>query len=176
MGLDTVILVFWMLSFMSAFSLSSFTFIKRFASSSLLSAINVVESAYLRLLIYLPAILIPACAFHSALHLVFDDSFEKYCCRSVAKSCLTLCNPMNRSTPSLPALHCLPKFAQIHIHWVSEDIQPSHPLSLPSPLALNLYQYQGLFQWISSSHEEAKVLKLQLQHQSFQWLFKVDLF
>ena len=57
-------------------------------------------------------------------HVVFDDSFEKYCCCSVAKSCLTFCNPMNRSTPSLPALHCLPKFAQIYIHWVGEDIQP----------------------------------------------------
>ena len=78
MGPDVIILVFWMLSFMSAFSLFSFTFIKRFASSSLLSAINVVESAYLRLLIFLQAILIPACAFHSALHLVFDDSFEKH--------------------------------------------------------------------------------------------------
>ena len=62
------------------------------------------------------------------------------------KSCPTLCNPMNRSTASLPALHCLLKFAQIHIHWVGEDIQPSHPLSLPSPLALNLSQHQGLFQ------------------------------
>ena len=60
------------------------------------------------------------------------------------------------------------------IHWVSDAIQPSHPLSSPSPPAFNLSQHQGLFQWVSSSHQVAKVLEFQLQHQSFQWIFRTD--
>ena len=81
---------------------------------------------------------------------------------SVTQSCLTLCDPMNRSTPGLPVHHQLPEFTQTHIHWVSEAIQPSHPLlSLPPP-ALNPSQHQSLFQWVNSSHEVAKVLEFQL--------------
>ena len=95
---------------------------------------------------------------------------------SVAQSCLTLCNPMNHSTPGLPVHHQLPESTQTHVHWVSDAIQPSHPLSSPSPLALNLSQHQDLFKWVSSSHQEAKVLEFQLQHQSFQWTPKIDLF
>ena len=72
---------------------------------------------------------------------------------SVAQSCLTLCNPMNRSTPGLPVHHQLLEFTQTHVHWVSDAIQPSHPLSSPSPLAFNLSQHQGLFKWVSSSHQ-----------------------
>ena len=72
-----------------------------------------------------------------------------------------------------PALHHLPEFAQTHVHWVNDAIQPSHPLSSPSP-AFNLSQHQGLFQWVSSSHQVAKVLELQLQHQSFQRIFRTD--
>ena len=60
-------------------------------------------------------------------------------------------------------------------HWVGDAIQPSHPLSSPSPPALNLSQHQGLFKWVSSSHQLAKVLEFQLQHQSFQWIFRTDL-
>ena len=67
----------------------------------------------------------------------------------------TLCNPMDCSTPGFPA--CLPKFAQTHVHQVSDAIQPSHPLSFPPPSVLNLSQHQGLFQWVSSSHQVAKV-------------------
>ena len=93
---------------------------------------------------------------------------------SVAESCPTLCNSMNCSMPGFPVLHYLPEFAQIHLHSVSEAIQLSHPLSPPSPLALNLCQYQGLFQWVGPSHQMAKILDLQLQHQSFQNIFKVD--
>ena len=78
--------------------------------------------------------------------------------RSVAQSCPTLCNPMNRSTPGLPVHHQIPEFTQTHIHWVSDAIQPSHPLSSPSPPAPNPSQHQSLFQWVSSSHEVAKVL------------------
>ena len=71
-------------------------------------------------------------------------------------SCLTLCNPMDRSTPGLPVHHLLPEFTQTHVHWIGDAIQPSHPLSSPSPPALNLFQHQGLFKWVSSSHQVAK--------------------
>ena len=84
---------------------------------------------------------------------------------SVAQSCLTLCDPMNCSMPGLPVHHQLPEFTQTHVHWVSDAIQPSHPLLSPSPPVFNLSQHQGLFQWISSSHQVAKVLELQFQHQ-----------
>ena len=80
-----------------------------------------------------------------------------------------LCDPMNRSTPGLPVHHQLPESTQTHVHWVGDAIQPSHPLSSPSPPALNLSQHQGLFKWLSSSYHAVKVLEFQLQHQSFQW-------
>ena len=82
--------------------------------------------------------------------------------RSVAQSCLTLCNPMNRTTPDLPVHHQLPEYTETHVHRVSDAIQPSHPLSSPSPLAPNPSQHQSLFQWVNSSHEVAKVLQFQL--------------
>ena len=94
---------------------------------------------------------------------------------SVAQSCPTLCDPMNRSTPGLPVHHQLPEFTQTHVHRVGDAIQPSHPLSSPSPPAPNPSQHQGLFQWVKSSHEVAKVLEFQLQHQSFQWTPRTDL-
>ena len=93
---------------------------------------------------------------------------------SVAQSCLTLCNPINCSTPGLPVHHQLPEFSQIHAHRFGDAIQPSH-LSSPSPPAPNPSQHQGLFQWGNSSHEVAKVLEFQPQHQSFQWTPKTDL-
>ena len=79
---------------------------------------------------------------------------------SVTQSCATLCYPMNCSTPGLPVHHQLLDLTQTHVHWVGDDIQPSHPLSSPSPPALNPSQHQGLFQWVNSSHEVAKVLKV----------------
>ena len=82
------------------------------------------------------------------------------CCCSVVKSCPTLCNPMNSSMPGFPVLHYLPGFAQTHVHWVSNAIQPSHLLLLPFPLTLSLSKYQGLFQWVGSLHQMAKVLEL----------------
>ena len=94
---------------------------------------------------------------------------------SVAQSCLTLCDPMDRSIPVLPVHYQLSESTQTHVHWVGDAIQPSHPLSSPSPPAFNLSQHQGLFQWVSSSHQVAKVLKFQLQHQSFQWTLSTDL-
>ena len=82
-----------------------------------------------------------------------------------SRLCPTLCDPMNRSTPGLPVHHQLPESTQTHVHRVDDAIQPSHPLSSPSPPALNLSQHQGLFQWVSSLHQVAKVLEFQLQHQ-----------
>ena len=93
---------------------------------------------------------------------------------SVVQSCPTLCQPMDCSTPGLPVYHQFPKLTQTHVHWVSDAIQPSHPLLSPSPPAFNLSQYQGLFKWVSSSHQVAKVLEFQPQQQSFQWIFRTD--
>ena len=94
---------------------------------------------------------------------------------TVAQLCLTLWDPMNCSTPGLPVHHQLPEFTQTHVHWVSDAIQPSHPLSSLSPPAFNLSQHQGLFQWVSSLHEVAKVLEFQLWHQSFQGTPRTEL-
>ena len=94
---------------------------------------------------------------------------------SVSQSCLTLCNPMNHNTPGLPVHHQLPESTQTHVHWVGDAIQPSHPLLSPFPPALNLSQHQGLFRWVSSSHQVTKALEFQLQHQSFQWTPRTDL-
>ena len=98
-----------------------------------------------------------------------------FCCCSVAKPCPTLHNPMEYSIPGFPVLHYLPEFVQTHVHWVSDATQPSHPLLPSSPFAFNLSQHQGLFQWVGSSHQVAKLLEFQFQHQSFQWIFKIGL-
>ena len=109
---------------------------------------------------------------HSFANSLFVNSVQF---SSVAQSCLTLCNPMNRSTPGLPVHHQLLEFIQTHVHRVGDAIQPSHPLLSPFPPAPNPSQHQGLFQWVNSSHEVAKVLEFQLQHQSFQWTARTDL-
>ena len=93
---------------------------------------------------------------------------------SVSQLCPTLCNPMDCSMPGLPVHHQLPELTQTNVHWVGDAIQPSHPLLSPSPPAFNLSQHQGLFQWVSSSHQVAKVLEFQLQHLSFQWIVRTD--
>ena len=85
-----------------------------------------------------------------------------------------LCDPMDCSRPGFPVHHQLPELAQTHVHWVSDAIQLFQPLSSPSPSALNLSQHQCLFKWVSFSHQEAKVLEFWLQHQSFQWIFRID--
>ena len=92
---------------------------------------------------------------------------------SVAQLCPTLCEPKNHSMPCLP-VHQLLKFTQTHVHQVGDAIQPSHPLSSPSP-PRNPSQHQGLFQWVNSSHQVAKVLDFQLQHQFFQWTPRTEL-
>ena len=80
---------------------------------------------------------------------------------------------MDCSTPGFPVLHYLLEFAQIHVHWASDAIQSSHPLSSPSPPAFNLSQHEGLFKWVSYLHQVTKILELYLQHQSFQWIFRL---
>ena len=87
---------------------------------------------------------------------------------SVTKLCPTLYDPMVSFTPDFPVYHQLLELAQTHVHRASDTIQPSHPLSSPSPPAFNLSQHQGLFQSVGSSHQVARVLAFQLQHQSFQ--------
>ena len=93
---------------------------------------------------------------------------------SVAHLYPTVCNPINCSTPGLAVHHQLLEFTHTHVHWVSDDIQPSHSLSPTSPPAFNLCQHQGHFKWVSPSHQLAKVLEFQLQHQSFQRRFRTD--
>ena len=93
---------------------------------------------------------------------------------SITQSCLTPCDPIDCSRPSLPVHNQLPEVTQTHVHWVGDAIQPSHPLSSPSP-APNPSQHQSLFKWVSSSHQVAKVLEFQLQHQSFQRIPRADL-
>ena len=93
------------------------------------------------------------------------------CCCSVAQLCLTLCSPMDCSTPGFTVRQQLLELVKIHVHWVSDAIQPS--LWSHSPPAFNRSQHQGLFRWVSSSHQVAKMLEL--QHQSFQWILRTDL-
>ena len=95
--------------------------------------------------------------------------FTEVCC-SVSKSCPTLCNPMACSTPDSPVFYYLPEFAQTHVYWVSDAVQPPHPLSPPSPLALGVSQHQGLFQWAGSSHHRPKYWSF-----SFYWRMRACL-
>ena len=97
---------------------------------------------------------------------------KKACCCSVSQSDSLW--PHGLQHASFPVLNHLPELAQAHVHWVGDAIQPSYLLSSPSPPAFNLSQHQGLFKWISSSHQMAKVLEFQFQHQSFQWIFRTD--
>ena len=94
---------------------------------------------------------------------------------SVTQLCLTLCDPVNCSRPGLTVHHQLPEFTQTRVHWVGDAIQTFHPLSSHSHPSLNLSQHQGLFKWVSSSHQVAKVLEFQFQHQSFQWTPRTDI-
>ena len=89
-------------------------------------------------------------------------------------NCVWLCNPMDCSTPGFPVHHQILELAQTHVLQVGDAIQPSYPLLSSPPSAFNLSQHQGFFQWVSSSHQVAKVLEFQLQHQSFQWIFRTD--
>ena len=108
-------------------------------------------------------------SFNTLVFIIFYVQFS-----SVPQSCPTLCDPMNCSTPGLSVHHQLLEFTQTHVHQVSDAIQPSHPLSSPSPPVFSLSKHKDLFQWVNSSHQVVKVLELQLQHQFFQWIFRVD--
>ena len=99
--------------------------------------------------------------------------YLRSCC-SVAKSCPTLCDSTDCSMPGFPVPHHLLELAHVRVHCICDAIQPSHPLIPSSPSAFSLSQHQGLFQWVSSLSQVAKVLELQLQHQSFQQVFRVD--
>ena len=101
------------------------------------------------------------------------SSKDKSQFRSVTPSCPTLCDPRDCSTPGFPVYHQLLDLAQTHVHQVGDAIQPSHSLSPPSP-AFNLFQHPGLFQWVSSSHQVAKVLEFQLQ--SIYIYLRVDIY
>ena len=116
----------------------------------------------------LSAHLVQFVLFCTSLELSLELQFS-----SVAQLCPTLCDPMKCSTLGFPVHHQLSELAQTHVHWVRDAIQPSHPLS-PSPPAFSLSQHQGLLQWLSSLRQLAKVLELQLQHQSFQWIVRTD--
>ena len=128
---DSPFVCTWVIWFIFAGGILAFNIVKPVANNSLISFSNVKYSYF----------------FHQI--------------RLVAQSCLTLCNPMNRSTPGLPVHHQLPEFTQTLVHRVSDAIQPSQPLSSPS-LAPNPSQHQSLFQWVNSSHEVAKILEFQL--------------
>ena len=93
----------------------------------------------------------------------------------VFQLCPTLCDPMDSNMPGLPVPHHLLEFSQVHVHCISDAVQPSHPLKPSSSPALNLSQHQGLFQWVVCLHQMTKIPELQLQHQSFQWIFRVYL-
>ena len=97
---------------------------------------------------------------------------RSYCCCSVAKSCPVLCNPMDCSMPGF--LCCLPECAQTHVHWLCDAIQSFHWLLPTSSAVINLSHHRSLFQWVISLHQVDKLLELQLQHQSFQWIFRID--
>ena len=106
----------------------------------------------------------------TSVHLLVQ--MARYVCYClVAKLCLVLCDPVDHSTPGFPVLYCLLEFTHTHVHWFGDAIQPSHPLPSPSPPALNLPQHQGLFQWVSSSHQVAKMLELAAPSSFSQDLF-----
>ena len=108
-------------------------------------------------------------------YICWDPSGSVYLSLVQSLSHVWLCNPMDCTTPGLPVHHQLPDFTQTHVHWVRDAIQPSHPLSSPSPPTFNLSQHQGLFKRANSSYEAATVLEFQLQCQSFQWTPGPDL-
>ena len=101
-------------------------------------------------------------------YILYINSLYMFRCCSCCQLCPTLCDPTDCSTPGFLVLHYLLELAQTHAHQVGDAIQPSHPLSSPSPPAPNPSQHQGLFKCVNSSHEVAKVLEFQPQHQSFQ--------
>ena len=109
-------------------------------------------------------------------HIRVGPKSDDCCCCSVTKFCPALCAPMDYSTPGFPVPQYLLDFAQVHVRWISDASQPSHPRWSPSPPVFSLSQHQDLFQWVGSLHQVSKLLELQFWHQSFQWIFRIDSF
>ena len=116
--------------------------------------------------------ILPVCQLEST-HILSINLHLYIIISSVTKSCLTL-QPLGLQQTDFPVLNHFPKFAQTHVHRVGNAIQPSHPLSSPFPSTFSHFQHQGLFKWVSFSHQVAKVLEFQLQHQSIQWIVRTD--
>ena len=133
-----------------------------------------VKMKYLRVLWRKGMWLTAECVECACWGLLQNSAVSLFQFSSVAQSCLTLCDPMDCSIPGFLVHHQLLELAQTHVHWAGDAIQPSHPLSYSPPPAFNLSQHQSLFQWVSSSHQVAKVLEFQLQHQSFQRIVRTD--
>ena len=113
--------------------------------------------------------------FSSKLNIYASDQVQSEGCCLVTQLFLAVWDPMDCRLRGFPVLHCLLEFAQTPVRQVGDAIQPSYHLSSsPSPPALSLSQHQGLFQWVTSLHQVAKLLELHLQHQSFQWIFSFD--
>ena len=112
--------------------------------------------------------------FSSSYYKIIIIILSTYCC-AVTQWCPALCDPMDWSSPGLPVPRHLSEFAQVHVHCVSDAIQPSHPLMPSFPSALYVSWHDGLFQWVTCFHQMTEILELQLQPQSFQWIFRVDL-
>ena len=128
-------------------------------------------------LLLLPSILpiIRVFSYESALCIGWLKYWSYSICSVESLSCIWLfVTPYTAACQASLFITQLPKFTQIHVHWVGDAIQPSHSLSSPSPPTFNLSQHQGLFPWVSSSHQVAKVWEFQLQHQSFQWMLRTD--
>ena len=120
---------------------------------------------------------LPPCVLHKLFCINNTSCINKSTCNccSVTQLCLTHCEPTDCSTPGLPVHHQLQELAQTHVHWVSDAVQPSHPLSPLLLLSSVLHWHQGFFQWADSLHQVVKLLKIQLQLMSFQCIFRVDL-
>ena len=146
--------------FVTPWTAACYTFLFFTMSHSLFKPLFVESSQWCH-----PAILSSAASsfcLQSFLSIVVFSNESALCISSVAQSCLTLCSPMNHSTPGLPVHHQLLECIQTHVRWVGDAIQPSHLPSFPSPLACNLSQHQGLFKWVHSSNQVANILELQL--------------
>ena len=176
MGPDAMILVFWMLSFKPTFH-SPISLSSRGLDTTELNWTELYQveggSSQPRDLTQLSCI---AGGFFTTWATRKAPNIYSYIYQfsSAAQLCPTLCNHVDCSTPGLAVHHQVSEFTLTHAHWVGDDIQPSHPLLSPSPPAFKLSQHQGLFKWVSSSYQVARVLEFQLHHQSFQWIFRTD--
>ena len=160
---------FWHFEYFVPFLLAFKVFAEKKSVDSLIGDTSYVTSWF-----PLDAFRIVSCSLTLATSIIMYLGVKLLQYSSVTQSHPTLCDLMDCSRPGFPVHHQLPELAQIHVHWVGDTIQSSHPLASFSPPAFNLSYHQGLFKSVSFSHQAAKVLKFQLQHQSFQWIFRTD--